>query len=354
MAKETKFELPKNVERCLASLSKLYGLEGERQLQQVIVNAQTRVHEEWSYDNWDGGIYGHALFLTVPDTIYLAIARIKDDVEKRIATDLNKVHNVLGEFIDRVFIEMELAEDSDWRQQSGALIQRTRHVSNDATKRIWTEGQFRVFLSHKTEVKKETSDLKEKLSNYGISPFVAHADIHPTKEWQDEIENALATMDAFVALMTDRFHESYWTDQELGYAFARGVPIIAVRLGRDPYGFIGKFQGLSCSWDTAPEEITKLLIKHDQMFAAYISELNKCPSFDRGNTLAAILPALNDLDDEKVDALVNAYNTNAELRGSFGFNGSYPTRYGRGLLHYLGNWSKRAFFIDDKKLISWF
>jgi hypothetical protein len=55
-----KFKLPKNIERYLAALSKLYAQEGHRRLQEIVVNAQTRVVEEWSYDNLDGGTYGHA------------------------------------------------------------------------------------------------------------------------------------------------------------------------------------------------------------------------------------------------------------------------------------------------------
>ena len=86
--------------------------------------------------------------------------------------------------------------------------------------------------------------LKDELAIFGVSCFVAHKDIQPTKAWQDEIERALANMDGFVALMTVDFHDSDWADQEVGFALARGVPIIAVRLGRNPYGFIGKFQGL--------------------------------------------------------------------------------------------------------------
>lgn len=58
------FELPKNIERYLAALSKLYAQDGNRQFQKIIVNAQIRVHEAWSSDNWNGGTYGHALFLT--------------------------------------------------------------------------------------------------------------------------------------------------------------------------------------------------------------------------------------------------------------------------------------------------
>ncbi|MFN0044180.1 MAG: toll/interleukin-1 receptor domain-containing protein [Alphaproteobacteria bacterium] len=351
---EYKFELPRNIERYLATLSKLYGREGERQLQEIIVNAQTRIHEEWSYDGWDGGIRGHALYLTVPETVYLAVVRQKNDIEERVRADIEKVHNVPGEFIEKIFIEMQVSDDGDWRQKSGVLLQSTRLVSEEATKRIWTDGQFRLFVSHKSEVKKETTELKEKLSCYGVSCFVAHADIQPTQQWQDEIENALATMDGFVALMTEKFHESNWTDQEVGYAFARGVPIVAIRLGRDPYGFIGKFQGLNCTWESAADAIVKLLIKHDRMFDAYVSALKGCPSFITGNTLAAILPAIEKPSDERLDALVDAYNTNSELRGSYGFNGSRPTFFGPGLLHYLNEWSKRTYMADGKAQIAWF
>ena len=76
---------------------------------------------------------------------------------------------------------------------------------------------------------------------------------------------------------------------DLNFAFARGVPLVAVRLGKDPYGFIGKFQGLSSTWLTAAEDIVKILIKHDRMFSAYVQALRKCPSWDSGNTLGKAL-----------------------------------------------------------------
>ena len=51
---EPQFEIPKNIERYMAVLSRMYEREGQRQLQEIIVNSQTRVHEQWSYDNWNG------------------------------------------------------------------------------------------------------------------------------------------------------------------------------------------------------------------------------------------------------------------------------------------------------------
>lgn len=345
------FELPKNIEHYLAVLSKLYAQDGKRQFQEIIVNAQMRVHEAWSSDNWNGGTYGHALFLILPEPLFLSSVKQKDDIRNQIKEDINKLHNEQNEFIEEVFLEMEVAEDHEWRKESGLLVAGKRVVPPDATKRIWGDDGFRVFLSHKSEVKKETAEIKDGLRLFGISCFVAHEDIHPTKAWQDEIENALASMDGFVALMTDSFHDSDWTDQEVGYAVARGVPIIAVRLGKDPYGFIGKFQALSSTWLAAVEDIVKILIKNDQILSAYIQALRNCPSWDSGNVLARALPGIEKLTASQIDALVAAYNETSELRGSFGFNGTKPNAYGPGLVSYLNRLGNRQFRISSNRLI---
>ena len=63
------FELPKKVEHFLAALSRLYAQEGKKQLQTIIVNSQVRVIEESSSDNWDGGMFGHALYLVIPEAV---------------------------------------------------------------------------------------------------------------------------------------------------------------------------------------------------------------------------------------------------------------------------------------------
>src|SRR5260370_19981918 len=100
-------------------------------------------------------------------------------------------------------------------------------------------------------------------------------------------------MDAFVALLTDNFHDSDWTDQEVVYALGRSVPLIAVKLGRDPYGFMAKFQALTCDWNEAPVALVKLLIKDPRMLEAYLKAVSRCSSFGDGNALAEILPSIN-------------------------------------------------------------
>lgn len=340
-------ELPAKIDRYLAALSRLYARDGKRALQEVVVNSQVRVVEEWTYDNWNGGIYGHALYLTLPESLFLAVSRNRDAIQTSISQDLNGLHNFQYEHIAEVFLEMEVAEDGDWRQDSGLLITTSKTVAPDQTKRIWGTEGFRLFLSHKTEVKREAAALKEGLKQFGVSAFVAHEDIHPTRAWLDEIENALHSMDGFVAVLTDGFHDSLWTDQEVGFALARGVPVIALRMGKDPYGFLGKFQALSTKWEDAPEGVVKLLINRERMFSAYLNALRSCTGWNEGNVLSRILPAIEKLTEQQIDELVTVSNDNSEIRYSFGFRGNKPSQHGDGLIPHLQRLGPRRFLRDS-------
>jgi hypothetical protein len=344
-------ELPAKIERYLAALSRLYARDGKRALQEIIVNAQVRVAEEWTYDRWNGGTYGHALYLTLPESLFLVASRDRDDIQSSIARDLNGLHNFQNEHIAEVFLEMEVANDGDWRQESGLLFNTTKTVAPDQAKRIWGTEGFRLFLTHKTEVKRQAATLKEGLKLFGVSAFVAHEDIHPTRAWQDEIENALHSMDGFVAIMTVGFHDSLWTDQEVGFALARGVPVIALRMGKDPYGFLGKFQALSTDWDSAPEGIVKLLINRERMFSAYLQALRACTGWNDGNVLSRILPAIEKLTEQQIDELVAVCNENSEIRYSFGFRGNKPSQHGDGLIPHLHRLGSRRFARDSSTAI---
>lgn len=122
-----------------------------------------------------------------------------------------------------------------------------------AESRFWTRGYFRLFLTHVSSFKKVTAALQSHLLKYGISSFVAHVDIEPTKPWQAEIEAALFSMDALAAILTDGFKESSWTAQEVGVAVGRNVLVIPVIKDLDPYGFIGKYQGFLARGKTVSE-----------------------------------------------------------------------------------------------------
>ena len=121
----------------------------------------------------------------------------------------------------------------------------TTTKNNVADPTFWAPFHFKLFLSHLSSFKKTASLLQIALKSYGISGFVAHVDIEPTKEWLEEIEAGLSSMDALAAILMPGFKESSWTDQEVGFAVGRGVLIIPIIRGLDPYGFISKYQGLN-------------------------------------------------------------------------------------------------------------
>ncbi len=348
----SQYELPPNMDRFLKILSNYYEKHDQSLLREIIVNSEPQIRMGWTQDNWNGGSYGHALYLSMPESLYLEVVEKKAELQSKIATDLNNIHSVHNEYIEEVFFNVEVPDDQDWRKDSGVLLARNRTIPDPVAKRLWEEKCFRVFLSHKTEVKKETSKLKSVLRLFGISCFVAHEDICPSKEWQIEIENALHTMDTFVALLTKGFHDSLWTDQEVGFALARGVPILAVRLGTDPYGFIGKFQALSCSWEKAPIEIMKILIKKTPMLNAFIHAVQDCDSYENGNTISELLPFIDKLTDKQVQKLIGAFNENNQVRKSFGFDGSRSASYGEGLCYHLRKITKKDFRLSNRGYIT--
>jgi len=123
--------------------------------------------------------------------------------------------------------------------------------------RNWIDTKlFRLFISHISKDKLKATRLKDCLAPYSIAGFVAHEDIHPTLEWQGEIERALNTMDGFIAVHTPGFSHSFWTQQEIGFAVGRGTKIISFKMGEDPTGFISKQQALARR-DRTAEEIAR-------------------------------------------------------------------------------------------------
>lgn len=121
---------------------------------------------------------------------------------------------------------------------------------------------FRLFISHVSSAKEKALRLRACLEPFAISAFVAHEDIQPTKEWEQELVRGLHTMDALLAMHTPGFAASNWTQQEIGGAVIRSVKIISFKMGEDPTGFLARRQALLRNGRTAEQiaaEIDKLL-----------------------------------------------------------------------------------------------
>ena len=194
---------------------------------------------------------------------------------------------------------------------------------------VWDEGIFRVFISHTAKWKADAEKLKKVLQRYGIASFVAHADVDPTLQWLQEIEKALRSMDLIVPFMTSDFRESKWTDQEVGAAVGRDIPVFPVKIECDPHGFMEKIQAivvgdgdLNCVANT----IVKGLLINDAVshngksaVDTVLVAMNNAYSFDQGNLLATLLPHISALSSQQEESLVFAHNENSQISGSYGF-----------------------------------
>jgi len=190
-------------------------------------------------------------------------------------------------------------------------------------KGLWGDGALRVFISHVAKDMEFAASLKVSLGSRGMASFVAHEDIEPMREWELEIERALFSMDVLVALLTEGFSESKWTDQEVGVAVGRRVPIVPIRMGKDPYGFMAKYQAIPGS-DRASgvaDSIFRYVLTNEDLRVygndLLIAALSKSGSFDRSNSLSSFLQAITLLSPDQEKALVEAFNDNRQVNGAF-------------------------------------
>lgn len=208
-------------------------------------------------------------------------------------------------------------------QHVGYLVEEVAKPGIDPP--FWRKRMFRLFISHLATEKVFAAELQEALLAYGISSFVAHNDIEPTLEWQTQIETALATCDSLVAVLHADFHRSNWTDQEIGFAMGRGLPVFAVRCGQDPYGFIGRFQGFNGANKTAgalAKELFEAYRKNKQtqkrMAEVLVSLFEESGSFAFAKTRIGYLEELEVWDPSFVHRIEAAANSNSQIEGSWG------------------------------------
>jgi hypothetical protein len=182
-----------------------------------------------------------------------------------------------------------------------------------AEARVWKPGLFRLFISHRSGDKEAAANLSVHLTDYGISGFVAHEHIEVSEEWAGEILTALGSMQALLALVSPTFHESEWTNQEVGFALARGVPIVPICIdGTLPQGFLAKIQGMKVEAqyvEGLQEEIANLLSRKEETAKELRSALLEALIHSTGYGTTSIiykrlltLPALTKDEAERLKA----------------------------------------------------
>ncbi|MDX2165459.1 MAG: toll/interleukin-1 receptor domain-containing protein, partial [Deltaproteobacteria bacterium] len=304
---------PLSASEVLATLAEILRAQGEGDAVELLETANAMLGEP-KYDNWDGGTYYYTLRLEIPSSHYgrlRNIERLEEHLTQAARAAFQHYGDPTNQHLSQVVISPRVEQAAGPRGGTAAEA---------AVAHLWRPGRLRLFLGHLAEYKREVGALRDALTIYGVSAFVAHVDIEPTLEWQDQIELALRSMHAFAPLLTPRFETSKWTGQEIGFAVARGVPIIAVRLGVDPYGFIAKQQALSGNL-SEPEGLASgvvdALIHHRftrvAMREALVAALGVAPTARAAEAVTAKLGRFTDFTSDQLTRLGGAVDDNVHV-----------------------------------------
>ena len=304
--------------KIVATIQRIATLQGATEEAHVLEQAKAQLIET-GYDSWSGGTDFFTLVLETPISVYAAVERSRETLEKTIlkrAKDLTRTE--AGVAITEVVIRPALVEPE-------AELTESPEGDSVTVPSFWTEGYFRLFITHPHQAREGAHQLKRTLTSYQVAAFVAHDDIEPTKEWEAEVESALRTMDALAAVITTDFVPSKWCDQEVGIAIGRGKLVIPLRAGADPHGFLAKYQGMNVKETPAREiadGILAILAKHPltlaRMADALIERLACSYSWDSAKRSMTLLENLSELNSAQVARLLVIPEENSEVKEAFG------------------------------------
>lgn len=191
-------------------------------------------------------------------------SRMRSFWDKHADSEISKIISTIG----RVFMEGKPNLEADFKKLNKIIDRLNKYktsieVNEKELESIWEKGKARIFISHRDSQKKIAASISEKLSALGISGFVAHESISPNSKWRDELRKGLQTMDSFLILLSKDYFSSVWTNQEIGYAIARNVPIFIYSIdGTSPDGFLMDIQAAKGTEDVAIAEVRRGLQSH--------------------------------------------------------------------------------------------
>lgn len=346
----SKFLLPQKVSSYVRRLEIMYR-DHEKIFHEIISTASIFVREEVVYDSWDGGNAGHAIILFLDEAV---LEKIKSfSKQKEITEELHSdfaecARSFSGEYIDSVSLELFDENDQECKQSINPFRQ---PIINPDSLDIWKPGYIRLFISHRDQYKAQASELAVALEDYGVSSFVAHDNIAPMEEWQEVIRKGMQSMEVLLAFITDDFFESVWTNQEIGFAIGKGIPIIPVKLQRtDPQGFINGFQALrgdianpKASLDGVYAILSEKLGQEERLRKAAVQAFVTSSNFEDAKLRFERLKRLSTLTEGDVQQIIDGFAGNDSLNNAWHLVNEHNR-----LTSYLENRTGKKYIIDGK------
>jgi hypothetical protein len=202
-----------------------------------------------------------------------------------------------------------------------------------------------AFVSHSHIDLPIANEIASILRTFGFSGFLAHRDVEGGTEWREEIRQKLHEAPFLIAVVSPNFADSDWTDQEVGFALARSIPVIPVQAGKAPYGFLGHIQGVSWGDEVNDGELVDAAGRHwtraqrierQARFGAalihrgvlnrsdMVDKLASSSSFDGTSVLLAVIGDLTALSPTETMAVARAAASNNEVYNCYAAVRSLP------------------------------
>jgi hypothetical protein len=181
-----------------------------------------------------------------------------------------------------------------------------------------------AFLSYSHKDRRLAGLTKECLDSYGFDTFLAHEDLQPSDEWQKTILKRLKNCVIFLPLLTDSFSKSDWTDQETGIAVGLKKVIVPLKVTRNPYGFISKYQAQLLDSETVEAACWKVVRRlatkpklADGIRDGVIQMFGKSRSFAAAADNAKKLKSLEPFSNEQLNEIVSVSSRNSQIHSGF-------------------------------------
>lgn len=179
-----------------------------------------------------------------------------------------------------------------------------------------------AFISYAHGDRHIAGQVKKEFADYGINSFLAHEDVEPTVQWQTEITKNLKACTLFVPLISTRFRDSKWTDQEVGMAVAWNKKIAPLMIDATaPYGFINKYQATRIDTSNVQPQLLSVIAKlaDDTKLGANVTEgliqaFANSSNYDAAERRAnAILEKANTLSTDQLNKIIEASSKNNQI-----------------------------------------
>ncbi len=183
------------------------------------------------------------------------------------------------------------------------------------------ENRVKLFITHLESNRQIASVLKDNLAIEGVMGFVAHEDIPDTEEWRRSLKLELATSHALLVVITNGIENSFWCQQEIGWALGRDIPIVGVNFApkAPSVGFLSDFQfipGNIAMLEIVSRIVTALkknakidVLLREHLIQSFINSY----SFNRTRSLLPRIKDLESVTDSEKNRILEAFKTNVDL-----------------------------------------